>query len=255
MSEQTPFDIIAAYKKDRAAFGHMLMDGLNDQSAVEIVERDDGYVSASLGVQYYFADFADWPPHEQEAMQYLVPGRVLDLGCGAGRAELYLQQQGYEVVGIDNSPLAVAVCQQRGVQDARLLSITQVGPELGLFNNIIMLGNNWGLMGSFQRARWLLRKFHKITAPGSRIIASSNDVYATTDPIHLNYQAYNRARGRMSGQLRLRVLYQMYRSEWFDYLIVSRDEMCAILKGTGWRLLRFIDVPGKGYYAAVIEKE
>jgi SAM-dependent methyltransferase len=255
MSEQNPFDIIVRLRQDRDALGHELMSQFNGDQVTEIIERDDGYIVGGLSASFYFADFVDWPVHEQEAMQYLMPGRVLDLGCGAGRAELYLQQQGYEVVGIDNSPLAIEVCQRRGVQDARLLSITQVGLELGLFNNIIMLGNNWGLMGSFNRARWLLRRFHKITTPGARIIASSNDVYATTDPIHLNYQAYNRARGRMSGQLRLRVLFQLHRSNWFDYLIVSRDEMCAILEGTGWRVLRFIDLPERSNYVAVIEKE
>jgi SAM-dependent methyltransferase len=36
-------------------------------------------------------------------MRWLVPGRALDLGCGAGRAVLYLQGLGYQVVGIDVS--------------------------------------------------------------------------------------------------------------------------------------------------------
>ncbi len=85
MSEQ-----IALYKKDRDAFGHMLMDFHQGKEAVEIIERGDGFIDASDHVAMYFAAFDAWYPHEQEAMRRLVPGRVLDLGCGAGWAELYL---------------------------------------------------------------------------------------------------------------------------------------------------------------------
>jgi ubiquinone/menaquinone biosynthesis C-methylase UbiE len=32
----------------------------------------------------YFAEYEDWPQVEQKAMEF-VKGRVLDVGCGAGR--------------------------------------------------------------------------------------------------------------------------------------------------------------------------
>jgi 2-polyprenyl-3-methyl-5-hydroxy-6-metoxy-1,4-benzoquinol methylase len=38
-------------------------------------------------------------------MQF-VKGRVLDVGCGAGRHSLYLQEKGFDVLGTDISPLA-----------------------------------------------------------------------------------------------------------------------------------------------------
>jgi SAM-dependent methyltransferase len=246
-------DILAQVHTDRDAMGHELLDGLTDNEAFEIIERDDGYIDGVLTRQY-FAAYADWKPWEQEAIGCRVPGRALDLGCGAGRVELYLQEQGVEVVGIDNSPLAIEVCRQRGVRDARLLSITQVGPQLGRFENILMFGNNWGLMGSFRRARWLLRKFHALTGPQARIIANSNDVYATDSPLHLAYQARNRARGRMSGQIRLRVRCGIHTSAWFDYLMVSRDEMRQILQGTGWRVDHFIDSDGSTYFAVIVKE-
>ena len=186
-------------------------------------------------------------------MRWLVPGRALDLGCGAGRVALYLQEQGREAVGIDVSPLAIEVCRRRGVKDARCLSITQVGPALGVFDNLLMMGNNWGLMESRKRARWLLRRFHALTSPGARIIATSNDIYQTDSPYHLAYHALNRERGRMAGQIRMRVRYRMHRSDWFDYLMGSREEMQAIVAGTGWGVVRFLDSAGPAY-AAILEK-
>ena len=44
----------------------------------------------------------------------------------------------------------------------------------------------------------------------------------------------------MSGQLRFRVRYASYCSPWFDYLMVSPDEMKGILEGTGWRVERVL---------------
>lgn len=35
------------------------------------------------------------------------PGRTLEVGCGTGTNAIYLAQQGFEVVGVDISPLAV----------------------------------------------------------------------------------------------------------------------------------------------------
>jgi len=247
-------DLIAAYKKDRDAFGHMLLDYLDSKDALEIIERGDGFIDPNEGCKTYFSEFKDWSACEQDGLGCLLPGRVLDLGCGAGRMELYLQSQAVEVVGIDNSPLAIEVCRRRGVQDARLLPVSQVSSALGIFANILMMGNNWGLMANYRRARWLLGRFYNLTAFPARIIATSNDVYQTDSPYHLAYQAYNRERGRMSGQIRMRVCYQIYRSAWFDYLMVSRDEMKEILEGTGWRVEQFIDSPGSSY-VAVIGKE
>ena len=155
-------DRIAEFRADRDAFGHMLLDQFNGEQPIEIIEREHGLVLAAGECRRYFAEYPDWNPMEQEAMRWLVPGRALDLGCGAGRVALYLQEQGYEVMGIDE-------------------------------------------------------------------------------------------RGRMAGQIRMRVRYRVHRSEWSDYLMVSRDEMQELLQGTEWRVVRFLDSAGPAY-AAILEK-
>lgn len=247
-------EMIAKNRLDKDAIGHMLFDYLEGDNVFECIEREDGYIGMSMGPNAYFADFSSWPYHLQEAMRRLVPGRTLDLGCGAGRLELYLQNQGCEVTGIDNSPLAVEVSRRRGALDARLLSVTQISAAVGIFDNIVMIGHNWGLMGNGRRARWLLRKFHAMTTPKARIIAESNDVQKTQNPDHLAYQSYNRERGRLPGQLRIRVRYRGFIGEWFDYLMVSREEMQKIVDGTGWHIIEFID-SDKTSYVAVMEKQ
>ena len=235
------------------AYGRLVLDHLEGRPAVEIVERDDGFIAAGVGPGNYFAPFRRWPPPERRAMRF-VRGRVLDVGAGAGRVALHLQERGHEVVAIDVSPLAVEVCRRRGVRDARLVDIHDVDEGVGSLDTVVMLGNNFGLFGSAEGAAQLLPRLHALTSPRGRIVAESRDPYETDDPDHLAYQQWNRDRGRMPGQLRLRVRHRTYASPWFDYLIVSREEMEALADDTGWHVARFL-TGDAGVYVAVLEKD
>lgn len=242
-------------KDHQDAFGHHLYDILKSENTTRpvtgIVERYDGYIDFD-SMHYYFTEYKDWPPVERKAMRY-VRGRVLDIGCGAGRHSIYLQEKGHVVLGIDNSPLAIEVCKQRGLKDARVLSLSQINPGLGVFDTVIMLGNNFGLFGSFEGVKRLLKKLSRITSEKGRIIAQSSDIYKTDDPDHLSYHELNRKRGRMAGQIRLRVRYKKYATPWLDYLLVSEEEMENILDKTDWRINKLIDSDGP-MYIAIIDK-
>src|SRR5438094_7155101 len=74
----------------------------------EIVERDDGYISL-IDAARYFGGPDSWSVNEAETL-HLARGRVLDIGCGAGRQLIALQSRGLDVSGIDPSPGAVAIC-------------------------------------------------------------------------------------------------------------------------------------------------
>jgi SAM-dependent methyltransferase len=236
------------------AYGHLIEDAFLGRDSFEVDERDDGYVGVSRMAEVYLAPFAQWPAHHQRAISH-VRGRVLDIGAGAGRHALYLQEQGHPVLALDTSPLAIKVCRKRGLKHARVLPITQVSAQLGCFDTILMLGNNFGLFGSFRRARWLLRRFLALTSPDARLIVESTDPHQTTAPEHRAYQKRNLARGRMGGQLRLRIRFLTYCTPWFDYLLVSKAEMEEILEGTGWRVAEYFDSPGPTYIAVIVRQE
>lgn len=237
---------------EQDAFGQMLMAYYNGKDASETIERDDG-VTSIIFAKGYFSGYEDWHPLEQKAMTF-VKGRVLDIGCGAGRHALYLQKKGFEVLGIDNSPLAIEVCKLRGLKQTKVMSIDAVEFSSDSFDTVIMMGNNFGVFGSFGKAKLLLKKLFEMTSKDALIIADTRDPHKTDDPNHLKYHMFNKKKGRMAGQVRIRTKFQDYVSDWFDYLMVSKKEMAEILEGTGWTIKEFID-SAESKYLAVIEKK
>jgi SAM-dependent methyltransferase len=236
------------------AYGLALLDWLERGVGEEIVERDDGFLATAGGPEAYFHPVRRWLAPERQALRY-VRGRVLDVGCGAGRVALELQRRGRDLVAIDVSPLAVEVARRQGVRDARVLPLERADTRLGPIDTVVMFGNNFGLLGGARHAAGLLRRLHRLTTARGRIVASTVDPYETDEPAHLAYHERNRRRGRMPGQIRMRVRYRDRATPWLDYLFVSRDEMRTLLEGTGWRVRRFLPPEGGRLYAAVIEKE
>lgn len=235
-------------KDHQDAYGYEIFDYFMGEEVVEVVEREDGFIGISSGPSVYFQPFVEFPDHYKQALK-MVQGKVLDIGCGAGRISLYLQELGLSVFGIDISPKAIEVCRLRGVKNAEVLSITKISSTLGKFDSIILFGNNFGLLGNPKRAKWLLRKFYTISEEGGLILAESNDIYQTSEPVHLEYHELNRQRGRMAGQIRLRIRHKKRKTPWFDYLMVSKEEMEEIIRGTGWKIKTFFDSQGSSYVA------
>jgi SAM-dependent methyltransferase len=238
-------------KPEQDAYGQVIWNCHKGHSSYEIVEREDGFIDIGSALPY-FQEYGNWPAHERDAIQH-AHGTVVDIGCGAGRVALYLQQRGQRVVAIDNSPLAVKVARLRGVKSARVLSIRDIQTLRGPFDSIVLYGNNFGLFGGMIQARRLLAMMHRITSPDATIVASGADPYSTTDPIHLAYHQRNRERGRMGGQLRLRIRYCQFRGNWFDYLFASQAELRSIVGKSGWTVSAIVESPGPGY-VAILEK-
>jgi len=58
------------------------------------------------------------PPEVQAIVPTLTPGRALDIGCGYGRAAIYLGQQGWEADGVDFVPQAIEGARERAAAAA-----------------------------------------------------------------------------------------------------------------------------------------
>lgn len=86
---------------------------------------------------------------EQESQGRVEPlGRALDLGCGRGTYSPGLAQLGWDVTGIDASPLAIEAAQARGDSSVRYVvgDVTQLSfAELGSFDLFVDMGCFQGL--------------------------------------------------------------------------------------------------------------
>jgi hypothetical protein len=158
-----------------------------------------------------------------------------------------------EVSGFDVSPNAVDICRRRGAKDVEIRSITSIHPSMGSFDTIVMFGSNLGLFGSSSRGRRLLGRMYRMTSDDARVIASTRDPSVSDDEAEIAYMRKNRDRGRMPGQWRIRIRYRDLCTPWFDHLTVTRDELAAIVDGTGWAVDRDFQGP-EGRYAVVLRK-
>lgn len=242
-------------RASRDAYGRQLLAQFEGGvPTAEIVERDDGYIDTGADPGAYFETYEQWPAAERRALRY-ARGRVLDIGCGAGRHSLYLQGKGLDVTGIDNSPGAIRVCKLRGLKKTMVRSVSETDKfKPNSFDTILMLGNNFGLFGSAAGAKRILRALSRITSKAARIIAGTRNPYLTTNPDHLQYHRLNKKRGRMPGQIRLRVRFKKIIGEWLDYLLVSPKEMETLLHDSDWQIDRLIGTGEPGYFAIIQKK-
>lgn len=71
----------------------------------------------------------------------IAPCRAIDLGCGSGANAVWLAQQGFEVVGVDFSPLAIERARERAAKAnvtgqfhvADVLALPPLGPPFQFF--------------------------------------------------------------------------------------------------------------------------
>lgn len=230
-------------RPEQDAYGQILLAHSEGRGGQEIMEREDGLVYCGDPGDY-FAPFRRWPPVERRAMRF-VRGRVLDVGCGAGRVALHLQERGHQVLSIDESPLAVEVSRERGVAEAKVLALSEVGPALGRFDTIVLMRNNFGLAGPEERSPRLLRGLLSITSEDARIVTDSVDPGRIDDP-DLEWVTNRR--------LRMRVRWHRYASPWFYYLMLAPPELERLVAGSGWHVARFLD-DGSPRYVAILERD
>lgn len=235
-------------------FGRALWDWARGGTVPEVIERVDGYFESGAGAPVYLAPLKEWPTAERHAMRY-VRGRVVDVGCGSGRVALHLQRRGLEVVGLDRSALALRAAKLLGVHSLWRASLDDLVERLEEFDSVVLFGNNFGLFESPERARTLLATWAECAKPRTRIFAESTNAYGGAAPaIDRAYYRRNRANGRSPGEVQLRYRYGDLVSPWFTWLFVSRGEMRAIVRGTGWRVARILGDHPSEPYVAILEK-
>ncbi|MGA7833719.1 MAG: methyltransferase domain-containing protein [Acidimicrobiales bacterium] len=235
-------------------FGKALLEWARGDTTPEVVEREDGFTQIGAGREVYLSRFAGWPAAERQSLRH-VRGRVVDVGCGAGRVALELELRGFDVVGLDASSRAIEAATLRGLSNVWRASIDDLGRKIDSFDSVVLYGNNFGLFETPERARALLSEWAVKSRPFTRLFLESTSAYFGGAPgMDRSYYRRNRELGRPPGTVRLRYRYDDEVGGWFTWLFVSPREMRSILRGTGWRQTRVLSSRTSEPYVAVVER-
>jgi len=177
---------------------------------------DPPYCHAALHPEWFFRSFERWEWWDRKLLPLIEEGPVLDLGAGAGRASLYLQERGLRVTAVDASPGAAEVCRRRGVADVRLGDVNDP-PADQPWAGVLLLSGNLGLGGSWEGNRRLLARLAELVVPGAVLVGDS---VTPTGP----------------ARVVLRIRYRHLVTPWWPQYNVPAAQMAALVDGTGWRI-------------------
>jgi SAM-dependent methyltransferase len=215
--------------------------------------RDDGW-SQIEDAWWYFTTYRDFPSIEKQALRF-AKGRVLDVGCGAGRHSLYLQRKEMKVTAIDVSERIALISRTRGVQEVCTASACRDLPfQNGQFDTVLLFGNNLGICGGARETSNLFSEIARVTASSGRILATSRAPITNTrrDLAYWNKQLLN---GKDFGVARFRLTYRGRHPKWVSLLLVAPTDLLRLAAECGWIVKHmFADSGAQEAYAAVLEK-
>lgn len=176
-----------------------------------------------LPLTYLFRNFNEMPLIEQKALERCT-GKILDVGCGAGSHSLYLQQNGFEVVALDQSQGAVEVCRARGVKNvvhAEFLKYSEKG-----FGTLLLLMNGIGISGRLERLPVFLNHAKRLLNPDGQILLDSSDIIYMFErendggywvPANVDYY----------GEVQFQMSYKNEKGPIFDWLYVDFETLAV----------------------------
>ena len=220
-----------------------------DTDTLMTVRRDDDFTDTHSPCIWFSEDA--WATSERPLMDH-ARGVMLDVGCGAGRHLLHFQNAGFDITGLDESPLAIDVCRKRGCEKLIAESIFEVSLADGSFDTILLFGNDIGIGGSPARTVTMLKRLRSALRRGGRILVPSLDVSVTENPIHQAYHEANRAAHKRIGQITIRLEYGDEIGEWFEWFHPSPDELEQLADEAGLRVSEMMNFEA-GLYGAVLE--
>jgi len=227
------------------AFGRMVRDYYVDELGDAPVHRRDDGETWDAVVGWYFAGPEEWPDLERQLVDR-TRGDTLDLGCGVGRTALYVQRSGRKVVGVDRSPMALAVARARGLRRAVATDMAELGIDAS-FDTLVVLGGQLGAPGTRFALRNALREFTRVAAPQARLVADLMDPTAVEDPDRASYLRSHQIADGVAIR-RFRVEYGRLEGPWIDLLFLTPSSFRALVRDTPWRIDRLETTDGEKYY-------
>ncbi|MDN5760719.1 MAG: class I SAM-dependent methyltransferase [Microlunatus sp.] len=155
-------------------------------------------------------------------------GATLDVGCGPGRMTSALSRRGLTALGVDVSPLAVAMTRSRGASALhRDVFSLSGGPQR--WDHVLLVDGNVGIGGDPIRLLWLCRE---LLAPGGTVLV---DLGPPGQGLHITTARLVGSRGT---------------GAWFDWALLGVDALAPVAAAAGLRVLDWWQVEGEPRWQA-----
>ncbi len=198
-----------------------------------------------IPIPYLFREYEEFPNLEQVAMKYC-KGRILDVGIGAGCHCAYLMSQGFEVLGIDISELAVEVCKEKGIA-VKAISIYDLNEEG--YDTILLLMNGLGIVGDFGGLDRFFQKAKGILNPGGQILVESSDIKYMFEEEDGSFKIPFGT--KFYGELEYRMSYNNIEGDAFPWLYLPFELLEDHAKKHGFGIERLFEDDSHAYLAKI----
>ncbi len=221
--------------------------------------RPDGTPFAEPQVISAEAFFTDTLPETEALALDLCRGQVLDIGAGTGRHALLLQERGLSVWGLDRSPVALQIMQERGILKRIQADIFYwAGPEVR-FDTLLMLMNGVGLVGSLAGLERFLSLAHDWVQPTGQLFLDSTDLREEQEEGTEDSDSPERSFADLADLANLMELeagvvhfiaeYNGHRGDPFPWLFVDPETLLRYAQSTGWQGQIIYQEPEGGFLA------
>ncbi|GAA5042817.1 methyltransferase domain-containing protein [Nocardia callitridis] len=159
------------------------------------------------------------------AMTSCCDGPTLDLGCGPGRLVAHLLRRGVVALGVDISPMAVAVTRFRGAPALRRDLFGQL-PGAGRWHYALLADGNIGIGGDPHR---ILRRTCELLAPNGTAVVEFDPPGTGLVSLPIRLESETRV------------------GSWFPWAHVGIERARELAEANGFRVLNTEEVDGRHF--------
>src|SRR5262245_32405390 len=157
-------------------------------------------------------------------------GRLLDVGAGAGRHSLALQEQGFSVCAVEVVPQCVEIMKRRGIKEVHCADVLTFQAEP--FDTVLCIMNGVTLAGSLAGLEPFLIHLLGLTKPDGQLLIDSTDLREL--PELSDVVKSKTAAGEYFGEMRVQIEYKGVRGEPFNELYIHPELLAEISARAGW---------------------
>jgi SAM-dependent methyltransferase len=227
-----------------------MLDYARDEYDADCVYRDGEEVrDASIG-DFYFRPESEWSERERTDVDS-VSGPVLDLGCGAGRHALALQERDVDVLATDVSPHAVQAASERGVTHAVRMDMFDLRLPEDHYRSVLALGTQVTLAGSMERLAAFFADLERVVTDDARAIV---DGYDPTEPTCADLLGYRADPREGLARRSFRFQYGDEFGDRIEMLLFAPARLDEALAGTEWQVADLLAADDSAHFRAVLTR-